>query len=351
MPVMKEFIIYTRPDGSTFSVNADENPEVVQNLLNAPENQGATGQSVQQMAEDYNDYGTFAGMYGSSLADVGAAAGELQNAPGSGAGFVQVLMPNGATARFSIKDFALDRALQGGARVLGRDGKPMQMQQLGGGWVGIDVESGIPLPLNIISGQDWEPGQQDLIGQWMQQNLGGGGGGGGNAPGFGSLPEGYFAEPFDEQFQFDPTQYLESPGYKHLMAEGVKALDRSAAAKGSLLSGAQLKGITEFGQGLASAGYGDEWQRQMGEFAQKRDIHRTNRSDIFGRFASLADVGLPATSATANYSGQYADAASGIYGQQANAQASGRIGAGNAWRDALSRIANPYLLSRIGAGA
>lgn len=43
-----------------------------------------------------------------------------------------------------------------------------------------------------------------------------------------------------------------SPGYQFRLDEGGRAVDRSAAARGLLLSGAQNKAITRFGQGEAS---------------------------------------------------------------------------------------------------
>lgn len=48
-----------------------------------------------------------------------------------------------------------------------------------------------------------------------------------------------------------------SPGYQFRMDEGSKALDRSAASRGLLRSGAQQKAITAFGQGVASEEYGN----------------------------------------------------------------------------------------------
>ena len=48
-----------------------------------------------------------------------------------------------------------------------------------------------------------------------------------------------------------------SPGYQFRMDEGIKALDRSAASRGLLRSGAQQKGITDFGQNIASEEYGN----------------------------------------------------------------------------------------------
>jgi hypothetical protein len=49
------------------------------------------------------------------------------------------------------------------------------------------------------------------------------------------------------------------------MSEGVKALERSAAARGLLQSGGTLKGITRFGQDIASEEYGNAFQRYLTE--------------------------------------------------------------------------------------
>lgn len=47
----------------------------------------------------------------------------------------------------------------------------------------------------------------------------------------------------------------QDPGYAFRLAEGQKALERSAAARGGLLSGATLRGTQRFGQELASQEY------------------------------------------------------------------------------------------------
>lgn len=55
-----------------------------------------------------------------------------------------------------------------------------------------------------------------------------------------------------------------TPGYQFRRDEGIKALDRSSAARGMNLSGAQLKGVQRFGDGLAS----DEWNNYRNGVAQ-----------------------------------------------------------------------------------
>jgi hypothetical protein len=63
--------------------------------------------------------------------------------------------------------------------------------------------------------------------------------------------------------EFDPSQFKfkEDPGYQFRLSEGMKARDRSAAARGRLLSGAQEKAITRYGQDVASEEYGRAYQR------------------------------------------------------------------------------------------
>ena len=55
-----------------------------------------------------------------------------------------------------------------------------------------------------------------------------------------------------------------TPGYQFRMHQGMQAMDRTAAAKGGLLSGGQLAAAQEFGQGLAS----QEYQNRIGQLQQ-----------------------------------------------------------------------------------
>lgn len=54
-----------------------------------------------------------------------------------------------------------------------------------------------------------------------------------------------------------------SPVYRFRFDEGVRGVDASGSASGDLLSGAQKKRLAEFGQGLASQEYGNEFSRLM----------------------------------------------------------------------------------------
>jgi len=60
---------------------------------------------------------------------------------------------------------------------------------------------------------------------------------------------------------FGMSDFEADPGYGFRMSEGMKALERSSAARGGLLSGTTLKGVQRFGQDLASTEYGNAYAR------------------------------------------------------------------------------------------
>lgn len=62
----------------------------------------------------------------------------------------------------------------------------------------------------------------------------------------------------------DPNSIADSSAYKWRMSQGMGALDNSAAARGMLFSGAHSKDAMNYGQGLASQEYDNEWNRMMG---------------------------------------------------------------------------------------
>lgn len=57
------------------------------------------------------------------------------------------------------------------------------------------------------------------------------------------------------------ARFQQSPDYQFALRGGTEALDNSASARGGLLSGNQLRAVTEYGQGLASQNLGQYLQR------------------------------------------------------------------------------------------
>tara|TARA_R110000787_G_scaffold198918_2_gene309981 strand:+ start:1150 stop:1842 length:693 start_codon:yes stop_codon:yes gene_type:complete len=61
----------------------------------------------------------------------------------------------------------------------------------------------------------------------------------------------------------------DDPGYQVRMQEGIDAVDASASARGRLLSGAQNKALTQFGQDQGSKEYAAAYAREANEKSRK----------------------------------------------------------------------------------
>jgi hypothetical protein len=141
---------------------------------------------------------------------------------------------------------------------------------------------------------------------------------------------------------FSMADYQADPGYAFRLSEGTKALDRTAAARGGLLSGAALKGAQRFGQDLASQEYQGAFNR-----------YQINRANQLNPLQSIMGAGQTATgqdiSGGANYASNVGNAlgafgagqASNIIGS-GNARASGYLGMANAASSSLGQGLNFY---------
>jgi hypothetical protein len=126
---------------------------------------------------------------------------------------------------------------------------------------------------------------------------------------------------------FGTDQFQQDPGYAFRQAEGMKALERSAAARGNLLSGSTLKGVQRFGQDLASQEYQNAFNR-----------YQVERSARLNPLQSLMGSGQSATNVLTGAAGQMGqNEASNIYGA-GQARASGYIGSANALNQALGQV-------------
>ena len=128
---------------------------------------------------------------------------------------------------------------------------------------------------------------------------------------------------------FGTGQFQQDPGYAFRQAEGMKALERSAAARGNLMSGSTLKGIQRFGQDLAS----QEYQNAFNRF-------QIERSARLNPLQSLMGSGQSATNVMTGATGQFGqNEASNLY-NAGQARASGYVGQANALNQALGGITN-----------
>jgi hypothetical protein len=130
---------------------------------------------------------------------------------------------------------------------------------------------------------------------------------------------------------FGMNQFQQDPGYAFRLSEGMKALDRTAAARGGLLSGSALKGASRYGQDLASQEYQNAFNR-----------YQTERAAQLNPLQSLAGVGQSATNTLTGTAGQMGQNYATGYGNIGNAQASGYLGGANALNQAIGNAGNIY---------
>jgi hypothetical protein len=139
---------------------------------------------------------------------------------------------------------------------------------------------------------------------------------------------------------FGQEQFQADPGYAFRLSEGQKALDRSAAARGGLISGGALKAATRFGQEMGSQEYTNAFNRYQAE----RQARLGPLQSLTGMGQTTAQQLGVAGAQNANTIGGYgmagANAAAEGYMGAANARASGYIGTGNALTSGLGTYLN-----------
>ena len=132
-----------------------------------------------------------------------------------------------------------------------------------------------------------------------------------------------------EYTPFGMDQFQQDPGYAFRMSEGMKGLERSAAARGGLLSGSTLKGIQRFGQDLGSQEYQNAFNR-----------YQTERQARLNPLQSLAGVGQTTSQQLGAAGTQMAGNVGQALGAGAQARASGYVGGANALSGALGNYMN-----------
>jgi len=108
------------------------------------------------------------------------------------------------------------------------------------------------------------------------------------------------------------------PSYSFRFQEGLKALDRSAAARGGLLSGGALKAAQRYGQEFASNEFGN----------------------AYNRLASRAGFGQTASTNMGGAAGSFGANAGNLMTGAGAARASGYVGGANALTSGLGQYMN-----------
>ena len=119
--------------------------------------------------------------------------------------------------------------------------------------------------------------------------------------------------------KFGMSQFQQDPGYGFRLAEGQKALDRSAAARGGLISGGALRAAQRYGQDMGSQEYMNAFNR-----------YQTERNAQLNPLQSLAGVGQTTNTQLGQFGAANAANVGNLLTGGAAASAAGRVGVANA---------------------
>lgn len=153
----------------------------------------------------------------------------------------------------------------------------------------------------------------------------------------GSLPSDFGSLNHD----FSLADFSADPGYAFRQSEGQKALERSAAARGSVLGGGTLKALSRYGQDFASNEYTNAFNR-----------YQVNRTNKINPLLSLSNMGQVSAGQVSQAGSNTANGvASSIYTgatDAANARASGYASTANGINSGINSINNLSLLRNLG---
>lgn len=110
--------------------------------------------------------------------------------------------------------------------------------------------------------------------------------------------------------------FMTDPGYEFRTQEGIRALDRSASARGLSLSGGQQKALLRYGQDYASQEYGN----------------------VYNRISNIAGLGQVGAQGSGNAALQFGQQAGGAAAASGVNSAYSTLAQGNAWNTAVNDI-------------
>jgi len=161
-------------------------------------------------------------------------------------------------------------------------------------------------------------------------------GGYGAAAGYGGAPatnaQGIVVDPNSPDFgkyarDFGMQDFTQDPGYQFRLDEGQKAIERSAAARGGLQSGAALKAAARYGQDMGSQEYQNAFNR-----------YQTNRTNQLNPLFGLMNTGIGAANNLTNAAGAQGQNQANAINDRGAYAASGQVGSANAWGNAIGSI-------------
>lgn len=179
--------------------------------------------------------------------------------------------------------------------------------------------------------------------------------------GFGSLLQRY--APFQAP---DGLTMQNDPGYQERLKLGTDAIQRSAAARGGILTGGTARDLMQFGQDYGSNEYNNVYNRALQSYGTNYGVQNNDSNNIYNRLLGLSNSGQNAANSLGSFGQQSANNVTSNllgtgqqigqdYGLGAAANASGIYNQGSALAGGLNGITGNLsqllMLKQLGLGA
>ena len=148
-------------------------------------------------------------------------------------------------------------------------------------------------------------------------------------------------------FKFGAGDYQADPGYAFRLAEGQKALDRQAAARGGLISGGALKAAQRYGQEMGSQEFGNAYNRALTGY----NTGVASENQLYNRQAALSGIGQTATNLVGQAGQNYGTSVGNALINQGANVGNARMAAASAYGSALSGIGSAYGRNPVSFGS
>lgn len=143
----------------------------------------------------------------------------------------------------------------------------------------------------------------------------------------GGMANGSLMTPYGKQFDgADGYSILDSPAFKAAQTNATDAIQRSAAAKGTLLTGGTLKDLSDYQMGMGLGAINDQFNRDIGQADFNRGTQWGDRDRAYNYLSGFTQLGQNGAATLGNFGTGY----SSQTGQNARTSADLVTGQGDA---------------------
>lgn len=136
----------------------------------------------------------------------------------------------------------------------------------------------------------------------------------------------------------NPNDVASTPEYQFALSQGTDAINKDAAARGTLLSGNTGKALEDYGQGLASTQYQQAYQDALSTYMSNYQSLLGGSNMGLNSTAQLTGANLTSAGNTANIDMRSAEEIAQQQNNAAAARAQGILGSTQAWTNTTGQL-------------